>query len=530
MAPPATSPQRAWRAACPNCGAPVEFASAASASAVCGYCRSTLLRDGEALSRIGVSAELFDDHSPLQLGASGRWQGLDFTLVGRLQYRFDGGSWNEWHALFGNGRSGWLSEDNGAYVLAFDAPLPAAAPALDELAAGEQRLIADQSWSVASVLRARLAAAQGELPRPPALGEREFIVADLRNAQDEVATLDGADPARPAWAVGRAVRLDELAMQGLREAVAKTLSGRALACPSCGAALAPTLQTTQSIVCGQCMAVVDVSQGVGAELAHHAQANAGHDGAMPRIPLGASGPLALGGPLRPWQVVGYVERCDIPAAGDDEETVYWREYLLYHRTDGFAFLVDAEDGWSWMRPLTGAPQAKGDRVQWQGRRYRAKYSYAARASWVLGEFYWRLALDDRAQVTDYIGEGKDSDRRLAREAVAGEVTWSEGAALKAQVVEAAFGLAAGRLAEARPTLGTLNAEAAGPLAKVALVVVVIALLFFMSWLESRDDCSALRDTYGASSAEYRQCTASSGSSGRIGGGSWGGYSSGGGHK
>ncbi len=113
----APTPQRAWRAACPNCGAPVDFASAASASAVCGFCRSTLVRDGEALRRIGLSAELFDDHSPLQLGVRGTRQGLDFTLVGRLQYAYEGGTWNEWHALFDNGRSAWLSEDNGAYVL-----------------------------------------------------------------------------------------------------------------------------------------------------------------------------------------------------------------------------------------------------------------------------------------------------------------------------------------------------------------------------------------------------------------------------
>ena len=49
--------QRKWRAACPNCGAPVEFASAASASAVCSFCRSTLLRDGETLSFGGGAAE-----------------------------------------------------------------------------------------------------------------------------------------------------------------------------------------------------------------------------------------------------------------------------------------------------------------------------------------------------------------------------------------------------------------------------------------------------------------------------------------
>ena len=105
MATDGTSPQRAYRAACPNCGAPVEFRSAASASAICSFCRSTLVRDGEALQRIGVSSELFDDHSPLQLGAAGKYQGLAFTLVGRLQYGYGGGTWNEWHALFDNQRS-----------------------------------------------------------------------------------------------------------------------------------------------------------------------------------------------------------------------------------------------------------------------------------------------------------------------------------------------------------------------------------------------------------------------------------------
>ena len=80
--------------------------------AVCSYCRSTLVRDGETtLSRIGESAELFDDHSPLSLGVRGKLQGEAFTLVGRIQLAYldaDGetGRWTEWHALFDNGRSG----------------------------------------------------------------------------------------------------------------------------------------------------------------------------------------------------------------------------------------------------------------------------------------------------------------------------------------------------------------------------------------------------------------------------------------
>jgi hypothetical protein len=166
------SPLRSYRAACPNCGAPVEFASAASASAVCSFCRSTLVRDGQALRRIGVSAELFDDHSPLQLGVRGERQGVAFTLVGRLQYQYEGGTWNEWHALFDNERSAWLSEDNGAYVLGFEAPLPPDAPGAPDLAglqAGMRVLADGRAWDVASVQRAHLLAAQGELPSPPRL-------------------------------------------------------------------------------------------------------------------------------------------------------------------------------------------------------------------------------------------------------------------------------------------------------------------------------------------------------------------------
>ena len=127
MAATDPSPQRAYRAACPNCGAPVEFRSAASPFAVCSFCRAPSCAHGDALRKIGESAELFDDHTPLQLGAAGKYQGAPFTLVGRLQYRYADGTWNEWHALFESGpdaqKSGWLSEDNGRYVVAFDAPL-----------------------------------------------------------------------------------------------------------------------------------------------------------------------------------------------------------------------------------------------------------------------------------------------------------------------------------------------------------------------------------------------------------------------
>lgn len=522
------APQRVWRAACPNCGAPVEFRSAASASAVCSFCRSTLVREGEALRRIGQSAELFDDHSPLRLGATGRFQGEGFALVGRVQMAYEGGTWNEWHALFDTGRSAWLSEDNGRYVLAFDRPQARDLPGAEGLIAGARRFVDGAHWAVASVQTARVQAAEGELPQAPrAPGSPGFLVADLRNERDEVGTLDYRELTAPTWSVGRPVRLAELAMQGLADAPAeKAMASRSVECPSCGAALEVKLQTTQAIVCHQCKAVVDLRARLGDGFAHYAQGEA-REHLEPLIPLGRSGRLTLGaGGALPWQVVGYGEHCET-GVDDGESQSLWREYLLYHRQEGFAFLVDAEDGWSWARPLTGAPLVRGDVATWQGISYRKRYAYTGQITWVLGEFYWRVARGERTLHVDY-ASGR---RRLNREQTGPEVTWSAGEALEAKDVAQAFALGDDALPTLRrsttPSDTGVTSEGAGALRTifwVTLVVIVVLLVLRCS----DDDCRAIREAYGSASVEYQQCQRNAGSG--VRGGSWGGFSSGGGHK
>ena len=528
----ATSAQRAYRAACPNCGAPVEFASAASASAICGFCRSSLLREGDALRRIGVSAELFDDHSPLQLGVQGERQGLAFTLVGRLQIGYEGGSWNEWHALFDNQRSAWLSEDNGAYVISFDAPWPADAPALQGLAAGQRVLADGRAWDVASVQRARLIAAEGELPGAPPL-QRKFTVVELRNSAGEVAALDDSDAQQPHWSVGRSVALSELKLSGLKDMAEKSLGARSLQCPGCGAALEVKLATAQSLSCHQCQSVVDVSAGVGDELKHYQQNNAGKDGAEPQIPLGSVSrvdALVLDGEPGPWQVVGYQERCDIPD-DHEEETSFWREYLLFNRSQGFAFLVDTNEGWSWVRPLTGVPVVRGEQAQWQDVSYRQRWSYAAKVTWVQGEFYWRVRRDERAQVTDYEGQGPHASKRLSREKTNNEVTWSAGRTLTAAEIADAFGIAPGARAAMLRDAAPLAGKGSGAGKGLMIFAAVVAAMLLLSQCGEKD-CDEVKRSFGAASNEYLQCQSQAGSGyrGRSGSSYGSGSGGGGGHK
>lgn len=521
--------QRRWRASCPNCGAPVEFASAASTTAVCGFCRSTLLRDGEVLERIGQSAEIFEDYSPLQLGATGRWAGSGFAVVGRVQRGSELGNWNEWHLLFDAGdtpRVAWLSEDNGQFVLSLEAPLTEAPPAQPQV--GLPLTLAGQRWQVAAVVETTVRAAEGELPRVPRTGH----VVELRNERDEVGSLEYREDGPPVWSIGRGVQLAELALQGLRstaegDSVAEAkFKGRSIACPNCGAPLAPQLSQTKSMVCGQCHAVVELPEGDAQALGFKAQSP--HN--PPLIPLGRTGTLAVDdGKPEAWQVVGYQERCDIPEDAEDEQS-FWREYLLFNRLAGFAFLVDTQEGWSLVRTLTGAPSTQRGSATWQSRSYAERWTYQAKTTYVLGEFYWPVRLEDRVQVTDYASS--DGTQLLSREKQGPEITWSAGRTLPAADVQKAFRLSAPAATFARDASAFNNS---GGKLLVYFVVGLFLLVILGTLMRacSRDDCQQYKDSFGENSNEYRQCrTRSSGSGIYIpSGGSYGGYSSGGGsHK
>ena len=235
-------------------------------------------------------------------------------------------------------------------------------------------------------------AAQGELPRLPALGQ-PFAMVELRGQDSaQVLSIDYGPTlaaAPPAVSLGRPVTLDELTMTGLKDESAKDDKGRQFNCPNCGATVEVALAQSQSITCKSCNSLIDLSAGIGGELRHAEQ----HEPMRPLIPLGTVGQLEGVA----WQVVGFQHRMG-QEPGDDEQ-FGWQEYLLYNAKRGFSFLVDATDGWSLVKPVTGAPllAANGQSATWQGTTYRQQYAYKAETTYVAGEFYWQV---QRGQKTD----------------------------------------------------------------------------------------------------------------------------------
>lgn len=495
----ATGPtQRQYSAPCPGCGAPVAFRSAQSTHAVCAYCHSTVARSGDVLSRVGRMAELFEDHSPLQLMATGTWEGVSFTLIGRLQFHGEEGGWTEWNAWLDDGRGATLGEDNGAYVFTRALELTGEAlPPADRLPLGARVTLAGRAWSVAAHLQAHLAAAEGELPKLPPLG-RPFTVVELRSDDGQVLSIDyGAQ--QPRAEIGRSVQLEDLRLKGLRDESVKHEQGRQFGCPHCGAPVQVQLETSKSVTCGSCHSLIDLTRGIGAELVSATQ----DEPVRPLIALGSVGTFEG----VPWQVVGFQHRMG-QEPGDDEQ-FGWEEYLLYNQKKGFTFLVDASDGWSLVRPATGAPTVSGpggQNARYLGVNYTRTSSYSAETTYVAGEFYWPVARGQRTENVDYTAStGKGL---LSMERSGSEVTWSYGSRMASLAVAQALGREADAERFKRDEVGPFVAARGAGCGTIVLIVIVLIIVLFV----------------------LGTCSSGPGGYGRTSGGSFGGASSGGFHK
>jgi Domain of unknown function (DUF4178) len=501
----------------------VEFRSAQSTHAVCGYCQSTVVRSGDKLERLGKMAELFDDFSPLQLFASGVYkdnkgnQGKNFSLVGRLQYRYAQGTWTEWIAAFDDGSTGSLSEDNGAFVFstAFTSKTPVPAAAQFEVA--HTTAINGKTFTIAANNSVSLISAQGELPKLPPLNAA-FDVVELRGDEGDVISIDYgySSGSVPVLSLGHAVLLEELQLSGLKSDSEKSETGQQFACPNCAAPLQVTFASTKSLSCKSCNSIIDVSQGVTGAVAGQLSYAIQTEPVAPLIALGSMGQLQGVS----WQLVGFQHRMGYEPDEPDEH-FGWTEYLLFNQKRGFTFLVDSTEGWSLATPTTGAPKlsVSGSSASYLGNQYMRKYSYRAETQYVAGEFYWRVERGQKSSNTDFERQGV----LLSREETPKEVTWSMGSKISSMAVAKAFGLKDDALGGSPSE--AFKASDSKPMSSIAgigcgtMVLLVVVLLVFLVLVSRCSRCDP----------NVENCSSSS-NSGRVSGGSYGGYSSGGGHK
>lgn len=419
------------RVSCPSCGGSVVFTVGSSMVAVCPYCRSAVARGDRSVEDLGKVAALVETGAVLRVGTEGKYDGVRFHLTGRTQLGHEaGGVWDEWYAAFADGRWGWLAEAQGRFYLTFEEPADADRPEYHRLAVGETiPLSGVRRFTVAETGKATVRGAEGEIPYRLEPGGW-YLYADLSGPDGAFATLDYSDDP-PSLYTGKQVTLDDLHVPDeVREAFQlRQVSGRRLGCPNCGGSLdlkAP--DKTERVGCPYCGSLLDATHGE-LRLLHALDKPAFEV----QLPIGAVG--KFGDADR--TVIGALRR----SVTFDGEDFFWTEYLLYHPRDGFEWLVCSDGHWSHVKGVEpGGVQYTGNGVVFRGRRFRKFAQATATVRGVIGECYWKVAVGEQVDTTDYINPPLILSCEKTRTGRTDEINWSLGTYRTAAEVTKAFDL------------------------------------------------------------------------------------------
>ena len=155
--------------------------------------------------------------------------------------------------------------------------------------------------------------------------------------------------------------------------------------------------------------------------------------------------------------------------------------------------------------------AGGNSASYLGQRYQFKEAYRAETNYVAGEFYWQVTRGQTSENRDFVS-GKSL---LSMEKTANELTWSVGSQIDSDTVAKAF-----KLEDSKDLLKRADAS---PVASIkgmgcgTIIVILITILIVLAVLQRCSRCDPRMQNCSSSGA-------------RTSGGSFGGFSGGGGHK
>jgi hypothetical protein len=198
---------------CPSCGAPVKFLWSSAVQTTCEFCHSILVRSDVDLKKVGEVADLPVDASPIQIGTEGDYQNKSFVVVGRIIYEYEQGGWNEWHIIFNDGSSGWLSDAQLEYDLSWLSKPPQPLP--PTATKGQTFQWQGKNYQVTSLTKAHYKGVQGELPFQYS-DKSDVLFADLRTTTGDFGTIDYSENP-PLLFLGRELNFNELQLKHLRD-------------------------------------------------------------------------------------------------------------------------------------------------------------------------------------------------------------------------------------------------------------------------------------------------------------------------
>lgn len=368
---------------CPACSQTILFRSRDTTIKVC-TCGQTLHRlesdDIEKRSAFTIP----DKNDLLQIGTTGTYQGQSFEVLGRFRAWLEESVYNYWTILLNDGTPAWLAEGYGMYAIMKKMNPDKFYTAWDvsRLAVTDSIEISDNlPWYLQRRDKAWKYEVEGEVWMPES--RDQFTTYDFYARGDHHAeAIEFLSDSIIFYSIDF-VEYKVLNLQNLQEVPPIPKEVR---CETCNTTIqVKTFPYAQSCSCSGCgTRFVFKGAGTGFKTLKKDKEN---DNAA-AIQLGEKGTLKG----IEYEVIGYSLKEE-----DNADAARWKEYVLYSRAEGYAFLSEYQGAWLYTRERGNSPvigSNSPDTIYYKGQEYDLYHRYGIRIIDTAGEFPFNIFDDD----------------------------------------------------------------------------------------------------------------------------------------
>jgi hypothetical protein len=201
-------------------------------------------------------------------------------------------------------------------------------------------------------------------------------------------------------------------------------------CPGCSTTLTVTGHAQAvCVACEECGAVTGLLSGKNELLLRFDKLMKTR--LKPLIPIGSQGRLRG----RTFRVLSFAQYRESVKYGGSY--YYWREYLLFNPTFGYAFLSEYDGHWNFIFETNDYPRDIGYNAFYHhNRAYRLYNKYKPVTDYAVGEFCWNIKETSRFKVQEYIAPPYVFIRQLSED----RMNWLHGEYITAAEIAEAFGI------------------------------------------------------------------------------------------
>jgi hypothetical protein len=334
-----------------------------------------------------------DPFDIIQPGTNGKWKGKEFRVLGRFRAWFPESVFNYWTILFPDGELAWLGEGYGMYAVYKKTEVSAdSLLKFDKLKTAEKaELFEDQTFVLEKRYEVEKWEVEGELYLPEC--NPKFEVYDLSSQSGRQVSVFRL---LPKLYVSFEVFNSSFRQLQLTDTRTGQHPSKSVACPNCRKQVTiKTFPFAQSFVCSNCNAYISFSDGT-----YKTASNQYEGGAGPDISLGSTG--MINGIL--YECIGYALK--------EENNKYrskWKEYTLFNREEGYAFLSEYNGKWIYVREQADTPVLLTEHeksFKFDGEHFQLFNSYTYSVINARGEFPYNAFNNRNTRAREFISPPK----------------------------------------------------------------------------------------------------------------------------